>query len=58
MKLVTIDVAKDGSTVKIDLEGFSGTECAEKTREMISSLGIVTEQNFKPEYDLREVHYN
>lgn len=57
MKTVTIDVAKDGSTVTIDMDGFQGTECSEKTRDMVSKLGFVKNQNFKPEYELHEVHY-
>ncbi len=50
MKTVTIDITKNGSTVSIDMEGFQGTECTTKTRELISSIGILTDSNYKPEY--------
>lgn len=57
MKTVTIDVAKDGSTVTIDMEGFQGSECSTKTRELVSSLGQLTDSNFKPEYYEHEAVY-
>lgn len=57
MKTVTIDITNDGSKITIDMDGFQGIECAEKTRDLISKLGTVTDQNFKSEYELSEVHY-
>lgn len=49
MKQIEIVVDKAGG-VKIEAKNFSGTSCTDATRPFESALGVVTTNQFKPEY--------
>lgn len=55
MEELIVDIAPDGE-IKIDALGFEGTSCEEATRELEAALGVVTDRDQKPEYNVGHVH--
>lgn len=49
---IFIDVALDGS-FKIDVQNGEGGSCTDLTAQIESSLGTVTDRQYKPEHDDR-----
>lgn len=48
-KIIDITIGTDAE-VKIDAQGFSGTECETATQRLEERLGTVEDRTFKPEH--------
>lgn len=49
MERIVIDIDEKGN-VRIEGEGFAGTDCTKLTKAIEEALGEVTERKLKPEY--------
>ena len=50
MKEVKVTISRDGSAVRVETEGFTGSGCLETTEPMLASLGNVETQDMKDEF--------
>lgn len=56
-KVIQYKISRDGQTVEVDGQGFSGGQCLEIAKRTMDKVGDVQEMKHKPEFfDKAHVH--
>jgi len=54
MPEIKIIISPDGSKVTTDVEGVTGSSCADLTENLFKALGTIEENTKKPEFYMEE----
>jgi len=50
MQTITVNISKDGSDIKVDAAGYSGSGCLKDVMKVLYNVGKINEEQNKPEY--------
>lgn len=50
MKTIKIEIARDGSSTKIEVDGVAGASCEDVTKNLIEALGTISDSERTPDY--------
>ena len=50
MKIIKVEIAKDGSSTKIEVDGIAGASCEDVTKNLIEALGTAQSSEKTPDF--------
>lgn len=50
MKTIKIEIARDGSSTTIEVDGIVGASCEDVTKDLIKALGTISASEKTPNY--------